>query len=242
MQGDFNTTRWSLIIRIHASDEADAHGALDQLCRNYWPPLYAWLRGCGNSPGAAEEFTQGFFAQALEKRLFEKADAARGRLRSFLLTALKHYLADLKEKQNAQKRAGEKYAVSLEFIEASQGEAGIVAELAAPDADPARIYDRRWAQTLLQHALERLRREHVAKGREDLFDYLHPLLTEGGRTQGGYATAAGRLGMSENAARVAFHRMRGRFRDIFREEVARTLMPEDDLEEEMRYLAGVLAS
>lgn len=239
MVEQFATTKWSLLFRIKSGTESESEEALDALCRNYWLPLYGWLRGKGNSPEDAQDLTQGFFAQAIRRGTLAKADAEKGRLRSFLLACLKNYLADVGERERAQVRVGRKDEVSLDFINSERAESGLELDLKSPDADPSQIFERRWARAILNNSLVRLREEYAAKGKEAIYEFLSPLLSE---MQSGesYATAAAGLKTSEGAARIAFHRLKIRFREVFREEVAMTLLPDDELSEEMQYLASVL--
>lgn len=236
----FDTTRWTLLARIRDGAEPEADDAMEIVCRSYWTPLYAWLRGNGNSPEAAQDLVQGFFAHALRRDLFRKADAAKGTLRGFLLRSLRNYLADVQQHENRQKRAGRRNEISLDFINAEHAESGLKLDLESPDADPAEIYERRWGRAILQSALAALRAEYAEKGKEAQFDSLNPLLAnlEPGTS---YQTVAENLEISEGAARIAFHRFKTRFRELVSEEVERTLLPEDDLDEELRYLAKVLS-
>ena len=241
MPVDFTTTKWSLLIRIKSEDKVDAEDALNHLCQNYWLPLYAWLRGQGRSAVEAEDITQGFFAHAIRREIFQKADAEKGRLRSFLLKCLRNYLSDLGEKEAAKKRAGQAREIPiLDCVDSARGEEGIVHDLASRELDPARLYERRWARAILQKALSRLREEHEEKGKSELYRALAPLLSDLNPGQS-YSAVAQRLRTSEGAARIAFHRLKLKFREVVREEVARTLLPGDNLDEEMRYLAEVLS-
>ena len=239
MAGAFITTKWSILQRIRSENEEDAAEAMDLLCRTYWLPLYAWLRGNGHSPEEAQDLTQGFFAHAIRRNIFQKADTEKGKLRNFLLTCLKRYVADWNEKKLARKRKGQAQETPLHFVNAHTGEVGIRHDLAAPESDPAELYERNWAMSLLQAALARLRKEHEDKGKGDLYQALNPMLSDLDPGQS-YPAAAGELKTSEGAVRIAFHRFKIRYREIVQEEVARTLLPGDDLEEEMRHLMNVL--
>ncbi len=236
----FDTTQWSLLHRVRSNDSRVAGQALEQICQGYWLPLFAWLRSSGNPPEAAEDMTQGFFAHAIKSELFTKADPGKGRLRSFLLAALKRYLANRQDYQNAQKRGGGRAPLSLDFIDSGLAERQLAEALQAPVEDSALFYDRSWGRTLVQRAMRRLGQEHANKEKTDLFETLGPLLShhQPGKS---YAEAAARLNLSEETVRVAFHRFKNRFGQIVREELAQTLLPGDDLEEELAYLTKVLS-
>lgn len=240
MSSDFNTTHWSLIEKIRSEDSKVATVALETLCRSYWLPLYAWLRGSGNSEEESKDLVQGFFLYAIRKNIFQKAESERGKLRSFLLVCLKRYLADENEKAAAQKRLGRKNEISLSFVDPQVGEEGIERALTSLDATPSEIYDYRWARTLLQIALYRLETEYETRGKGELYHVLRPLLTDSGKGKF-HADAATKLKSSEGAVRIAFHRFKKRFREIVREEVAKTLLPGETIDDEMQILAGILS-
>ena len=240
MASHFNTTRWSLLKKVKSGDKNEATVALESLCRSYWQPLYSWLRRCGNSATEAEDLTQGFFAHAIQKDIFQKAESAKGKLRTFLLACLKHYLADQNDKNSAEKRAGKQHEVSLSFVDAEVGEMTIERDLESTDATPSEVYDYRWARTLLDMALDRLCEEHTHKGKEELCRILTPLLSDL-NAGSSYAEAAVALKSNEGAVRIAFHRFKKRFREIVREEVAKTLLPGETVEEEMKELAAILS-
>jgi len=209
--------------------------ALETLCRAYWYPLYAYIRRQGHSPHDAQDLTQAFFADILETGCLVAADRERGRFRTFLLAVLKRFLLQEWRRLRAQKRGGGQTLLSLDTATAEsryQTEPG-------PDLPPDRIYERRWALTLLDQALARLRTEFAAAGKIREFDQLKVFLTaEKGEIA--YADVAANLGMNEGSARVAVHRLRRRFRDLFREEIAHTVSRPEEVEEEARYLLGVL--
>ena len=191
------------------------------------------IRGSGHGSVEAEDLTQGFFARAISKNLFEKADPEKGRLRSFLLTSLRNYVHDEKVKERAEKRGGGVSPVSLDHIDSRVFEQ---TDSAAAPADPENLFHYRWARMVMQHALARLRQEHEASGKTEWYRHFTPLLVSGE----GDLESAGKLKLSDGAARVAFHRFKKRFREIVREEVARTISREDDVEEELRFLVQVL--
>jgi RNA polymerase sigma factor (sigma-70 family) len=233
----FPATHWSVVLAARGGDEADSLRALEDLCRAYWYPLYAFLRRQGHSPPDAQDLTQGFFARLLEKRYLDAADREKGRFRSFLLMALKRYLAKEWEREHAQKRGGGQAALSLDTELAERRYQGEGAEHLAPD----RIYERRWALTLLDQVLAALRQDYQALGREGEFDCLKGYLTAE-RGEIPYAEVAERLGMTEGTARAAVHRMRSRFRALFRDEIARTVALPEEVEDEVRYLRRALTS
>jgi len=233
----FPATHWSVVLAARGADEEDSLRALEALCRAYWYPLYAFLRRQGRSPHDAQDLTQGFFARLLEKHYLDAADRDKGRFRSFLLMALKRFLAKEWERERAQKRGGGKAALSLDTEMAERRYQGEGAEHLAPD----RIYERRWALTLLDQALAALRQDYQALGREAEFDCLKDYLTAE-RGEIPYPEVAGRLGMTEGTARAAVHRMRSRFRALFRAEISRTVAAPEEVEDEVRYLKRALVS
>ena len=233
----FPATHWSVVVAARGGDEADSLRALEALCQAYWYPLYAYLRRQGRSPHDAQDLTQGFFARLLEKNYLDAADRDKGRFRSFLLMALKRFLAKEWERERAQKRGGGQATLSLDTKLAERRYQGEGAEHLAPD----RIYERRWALTLLDQALAALRQDYQALGREAEFDCLKGYLTaERGEIL--YAEVAARLGMTEGTARAAVHRMRSRFRALFREVIARTVAVPEQVEDEVRWLKRALTS
>ena len=210
---------------------ADARAALTTLCETYWYPLYAFLRGRGHGPADAEDLTQAFFAMLLEKQVLRHADPSRGRFRSFLLTALQNFAANVHARNTAAKRGGGIPVLPLEF-ETAEGR--FMLEPASGDS-PERSFDRRWALTLLDRAMSRLHHEALSRKREDQFEALKPYLT-GDDPQFSYVTTAATLGMSEGAVKVAVHRLRRRFRDIVRDQISQTVATPDEIEDELRHL------
>jgi len=234
-QGCFATTRWSVVLSARDSDSPQAGEALETLCRSYWYPLYAYVRRRGHSPEEAEDSTQEFFARLLARHWVADADRAKGRFRTFLLTAMSRFLANEWDRARAQKRGGAGATLPLDTAVA---EGRYQTESATPMA-PDRLYDRQWAMTLLDRALSRLgaEQEHLGKAAE--FARLSPALTAE-RGEIPYATLATQLGLSETAARMAVHRLRKRFREVFREEIAQTVATPDEVEEEIRHLLAAL--
>ena len=231
----FVTTHWSVVLAAGADSASGAQAALEQLCRTYWFPLYAYVRRQGQSEPDAQDITQAFFARFLEKNHVRLADPARGRFRSFLLTCLKHFLVNEWKHGQAARRGGGYWFLSLDEQEAeTRYQAGQDNGLS-----PDKVFDRRWAAAVLERALSRLRAEYVAAGKEELFEKLKTLVW-GGTAAGSYPEIAGALGMSEGAARVAVHRVRQRYRDLLRAEVAQTVATPTDVDDELRYLIEIL--
>lgn len=210
--------------------------ALTTLCETYWYPLYAFLRGRGHGPADAEDLTQAFFAMLFEKQVLRHADPARGRFRSFLLTALQNFAANVHARDTAAKRGGGARFLPLDFQDA---EGRFVLDPASAES-PERSFDRRWALTLLDRAMTRLQDESLQRNKQQHFAALKPHLA-GDEPQLSYAETAAVLGMSEGAVKVAVHRLRRRFRDIVREEIAQTVPSPDEIEDELRYLWAAVA-
>jgi len=212
-----------------------AQEALEKLCRTYWRPIFAFLRRQGISPEEAEDITQGFFAELLERRKFDAIRREKGRLRSFLLGALKYFVADEQRRAMAIKRGKGQRLISLEELRADD-------RIDMEPSDPMTaemIYERRWALTVLERVLSRLKDEYVGAGNAALFDSLKQLLPDepGSPSQ---SEIAARLGMTENAVRQAFYRFRQRYQALLREEIANTVATPGDIEDELRHLITVL--
>ena len=235
--GCFVTTHWSVVLTAGRNDTTRARAALEQLCRNYWHPLYAYVRGAGYSREEAEDLTQEFFARLLAQNSVARADPARGRFRSFLLASLKHFLANEWEKARARKRGGGAQLLPLEFDTAETR----CAQPVAPGDTPDRAYDRQWALALLEVVLGRLRREYRDAGREDIYLGLKDTLS-GGRSEIPYRELGARLGLSEGAVKVAAHRLRQRYRELLRAEIANTVAGPEEVEEELKHLFAALSA
>lgn len=214
----------------------DSSRSLEALCKTYWYPLYAYVRRTGKSPQDAEDLTQAFFARLLEKEWLATADQARGRFRSFLLSSLKHFLANEWDKASAQKRGGHVRFLSLDSKAAETRFHHEPADTNAPDKQ----FDRRWALTLLDTVLTRLQQEYADEGKLGLFEHIKGTLG-GDRASAPYARIASELDMSEGAVKVAVHRLRQRYRAILRSEIAQTVATEADVEDELRDLFAALA-
>lgn len=232
----FVTTRWSVILDAGGRNTALAGEALEVLCRTYWYPLYAYVRRRGVSAEDAQDLTQAFFARLLERQWVERADPERGRFRTFLLTAMSRFLSDQWDRKMAQKRGGGVVSVPL-GLDAAETRYGVEP---ADATTPEQCYERRWALTLLDTVLQRLRSEHEREGRGRLFESLNACLV-GGREAQPYAALAGQLGMSVGAVKVAVHRLRKRYRELLREEILQTVADAGDVDEELRHLFAVLA-
>ena len=228
----FATTRWSLVLA--AGDQRpspDAREALTTLCEIYWFPLYAFLRGRGHSAADAEDLTQAFFARLLEKQVIRHADPAKGRFRSFLLKSLQNFAANVHATETADKRGGGVRVLSLEF-EKAEGRLGLEP---VSDDSPEKEFDRRWALTLLDRVMARLAVDATDKGKGEQFEALKPYLT-GDEPQLSYAATASALAMSDAAVKVAVHRLRKKFRDLVRDEIAQTVASPAEIEDELRHL------
>jgi len=231
----FPTTRWTLVVAAGDPHRKEARSALVSLCENYWYPLYAYLRRRGHPADEAQDLTQEFFVRVLEGRYLDRADPEKGRFRSFILTSLKFFVADEGDRHRARKR-GAGVLVPLEF---SSGEELYQRE-PAHDETPERIFERRWALSLLDRVVERLRNEFVHHGRPEHFERLKVFLL--GQSDAPYAALAREMNTSEGALKVAIHRLRKRYRELFRREIADTVADPADVESELRYLAAVLTS
>ncbi|HUS07394.1 MAG TPA: sigma-70 family RNA polymerase sigma factor [Bryobacteraceae bacterium] len=229
----FPTTRWTMVVAAGDPHRKEARSALVTLCENYWYPLYAYLRRRGYAADQAQDLTQDFFIRMLEGRYLDRADPEKGRFRSFLLTSLKFFVADEEDRQRAHKRGGGA-VVQLEF---SSGEERYQRE-PAHDETPERIFERRWALAVLDRVVERLRNEFVHHGRPEHFERLKVFLL--GQSDAPYAVVAREMNTSEGALKVAIHRLRKRYRELFRQEIAETVAYPAEVESELRFLAAVL--
>lgn len=230
----FATTHWSVVLEAQGESPA-AQEALEKLCRTYWRPLYAFVRQQGIYPEEARDLTQGFFALLLERRDLDAVRKEKGRLRSYLLTSLKHFLASEHRRATAIKRGRGQPLVPLEELSAIER----VQIESADSLSPDRLYERRWALTLMEQVLRRLKDEYDAAGNAALFDWLKQLLPDelGAPSR---AEIAALLGMTENAVRQAFHRFRQRYQVFLREEISHTVAIASDIEDELRHLISVL--
>ena len=230
---DFPTTRWTLVVAAADPQRKEARSALASLCESYWYPLYAYVRRRGYRPDQAQDLTQEFFIRVLEGRYLDRADQEKGRFRAFILKSLKFFVADEGDRERAQKRGGGA-VLPLEF---PTGEERYQRE-PTHDETPERIFERRWALSVLDRVVERVRNEFVQHGRPEHFERLKVFLL--GQSDAPYAALAREMNTSEGALKVAIHRLRKRYRELFRQEIADTVADPAEVESEIRYLAAVL--
>jgi RNA polymerase sigma-70 factor (ECF subfamily) len=234
-QPSFPNTRWSVVLAATQRASPESAAALETLCRAYWYPLYAYVRRCGQTPQDAQDLTQEFFCRLLEKHWFNLANPEKGRLRTFLITALKNFMAKEWRRASAQRRGGGQTHIQLETAVAESRYAVDSSALAADET-----FDQQWALTLLDLTVNRLRDEFAVAGKPGDFEVLKScLMAERGAID--YGAVARGLGVNEGAARVAVHRLRRRFREVYREEISQTLAEGADLDGELRHLAAALA-
>ena len=232
----FVTTRWTVVVNAGRHSTVQSEKALEELCRTYWYPLYAYVRRRGHSPEDAQDLTQEFFARLLEGQSLAGADPELGRFRSFLLTSMNHFLTDEWKKANAKKRGGGCEVLSLDWAAAEER-----FDLEpVDDCTPDKLFEKQWALTLLAEVLNRLELEYQQEGKADLFAALKQTLM-GSRESQPYAELAGALGLNEGAVKVAVHRLRKRYRELIRDEIAGTLDRTQDIDQEMRHLFRSLA-
>jgi RNA polymerase sigma-70 factor (ECF subfamily) len=225
-------TRWTLVIAAARWENPEpAMRALTELCQTYWPPLYAYIRRQGHDPHDAEDLTQDFFSRLLAKNYLADADPAKGKFRSFLLASLKHFLSNEWDRSRAQKRGGGVPIIALDALDDDARSRIEPVDNASPDL----AFDRQWALTVLDQALKRLRLEFAETGREKVFDELKQFLTGDAPAQS-HAAISAKTGLSEGAVKVAVHRMRRRYRDLLREEVAQTVATPEEIDGEIREL------
>jgi RNA polymerase sigma-70 factor (ECF subfamily) len=234
--GSFTTTHWSTVLAAGGSSSPQATEALERLCRTYWFPLYAFVRRKGYGPHEAEDLTQGFFARFLEKRYLDDVAPSKGRFRTFLLCSLNHFLANEWDKSQRLKRGGDWAFLPLETTHAEE-RYGLESEAETPERD----FDRRWAEAMLEIVLRRLRAEFDDTAQPSRFDELKPFLL-GKPDAGAYAGLAQRLQLSEQGVKSAVLRLRRRFRDLVREEIAHTVATRAEIDEELRYLVELMTT
>jgi DNA-directed RNA polymerase specialized sigma24 family protein len=235
-QSKFVTTHWSVVVSAGLNTSEASAAALAELCQTYWYPLYAFVRQKGHSSHDAQDLTQAFFARLLEKNYVSMADRQRGRFRTYLLAALTHFLADEWDKARRLKRGGGRQIISLD---AGSAEERYRLE-PITHLDAAKLYERRWVTTLIEKALGRLEGEFCDSGKKALFDELKGSLFAKD-AESSYAAIGMRLGMKEDAVKKAMQRMRGRYRELFREEIAQTVAAPNEIDEELKYLFAVIS-
>jgi RNA polymerase sigma-70 factor (ECF subfamily) len=233
----FATTHWTVVVTAGRRHTPQSDQALEELCGTYWFPLYAYVRRQGYNKEDAEDLTQGFFARLLGKNYLEGLSSEQGKFRAFLLAALKHFLTNEWDRAHRQKRGGAVTLLSLDWHEADTRYHVEPVDLLSPD----KLYDRTWALTLLERVIAGLRKENVAEAKAKLFDQLKPFLMVG-KGAIPYARIATESGMSEGAIRVAVHRLRKRYRELLRKEIAQTLNDPAQVEEEISALFAAFAA
>jgi RNA polymerase sigma-70 factor (ECF subfamily) len=229
--GDFSTTNWSVVLEAGRTDTGRAAIALERLCAKYWHPIYVFIRRRGSSHHEAEDLAQSFFSFLLEKETVKSADAKKGKFRSFLLASLNHFLLNEWDKRRTLKRGGHLEIVPLDEAAAEKRYHMDSVEQFSPE----KLFDRRWALTIIEQVLTRLKQEYEATGKPELFSKLEAGLT-GEITPGLYAEWAAALGMNEGAVKVALHRLRRRFGELLQSEVAYTVAEPAEVADEIRYL------
>jgi DNA-directed RNA polymerase specialized sigma24 family protein len=235
--GIFATTHWTVVLAAGRGSSQQAGVALEELCRTYWYPLYAYVRRQGHSREDAEDLTQGFFARLLEKNYLEGVASDKGKFRAFLLVAVKRFLANEWDRANRQKRGGGVMPLSLDWQDADTRYQINPVDNLSPD----KLYDRAWAVIVLERVIIRLRDESGAEGKANLYEHLKPFLMLG-KSEIPYATAAAALKLTDGAVRVAVHRFRRRYRELLREEITQTLANPAQADDEMQALFSALAA
>ena len=233
---EFATTHWTLVLAAGSPDSSRYREALETLCRSYWYPLYAYLRRRGYERHTAEDYTQAFFMRLLEKESLRQIDPTLGKFRSFLLAALKHFIADELGRARAQKRGGNWKALPLDFTDAETQYTLEPFDHLSPEA----VFEKSWALSVLERTMSRLKAENIDANKAHLFEYLKAYLTGIGDSVS-YQQAAAELDMTEGAVKVAVHRMRKRYGQLLWDEIAQTVTSKEEVEQEIRDLLAVLA-
>ena len=228
----FATTQWTVVLAAGTSDESKSRDALQRLCETYWHPVYGFVRRKGFCPDDAEELTQEYFARLLSGESLRRVDRSKGKFRAFLLASVKNFLANEWDRRKTKKRGGNRTILSLDQARA---EAWYVS---SRDSSPEKLFERRWALTLLERVLQELLREYAGSNQQDLFNALKPALTGEGPMES-YAEIGQRIGLREGAVKVAVHRLRRRYRELLRAEIAQTVVSPKEIDEEIRYLFQV---
>jgi DNA-directed RNA polymerase specialized sigma24 family protein len=231
----FATTHWSVVVQAGAGHSTEGAAALEKLCRTYWFPLFAFVRRLGHEEADAKDLTQEFFARLLERQDFQNVNARKGKFRTFLLVSLQNFLSNQRDHARAAKRGGGKIIISLDALPLKQ----VHAWEPSTTQSPAQLFDQRWAMSLLAETVRQLEEEMTEAGRSEQFAALKTFLTnEPG--EGEYLAVAHQLGTSSQSIAVAVHRMRQRYRELVRTEVAHTVSSPLEVEEEMRHLYAAL--
>jgi len=231
----FATTHWSVVLAAGDGASAEGREALEELCRTYWYPLYAYVRRQGHSPADAEDLTQSFFARLLAGHDLGQVDPDKGKFRSFLVACLRHFLSDQRDRANARKRGGGVRFVTLD-VQGAEERYQLEARAAL---DPQTAFDREWGLTLLALALRRLRQEYVATGKDRLYERLKAYASAE-MDAAACAQAAAELALTEIVTKGALQRLRQRYRELIRMEIARTVSSPSQMDEEIRYLIGII--
>jgi DNA-directed RNA polymerase specialized sigma24 family protein len=232
----FQTTSWTLVRAAAAHPTPDSRSALARLCQAYWHPVYAFIRRNGYDRDQSQDLSQEFFRLLLEKNYLLDANRERGRFRSFLLTSVKHFLANEWDRAHALKRGGFQMPVSIDQVEAEASYAPEAVEQRTPEI----LFERRWALLLMERAMNKLRAEFTEMEKADYFERIAPFLS--GERAHGYGASAREMGVSAGALRQSVYRMRRKYRDLLRAEIAETVSNEEDVEEEIRFLLSTLSS
>ena len=232
----FETTRWSMILTARDGRSSESRQALEQLCQMYWFPVYSYICRRGNRVEQAQDLTQEFFTRFLEKQFLRKVEQERGRFRSFLLTSVSNFLADEWDKHEALKRGGGAQHLALDFAAAE----GLMAEAAAHQLTPEKLFDLHWAKTILARALARLEAEYIEEGKGGLFVALRASLG-GAQPSPPYKDVGDELGMKVGAVKVAAHRMRKRYRGALEKEILETISNPDELGQELKHIMASLS-
>ena len=232
----FLTTHWSVILSAKLDDTAVASAALERLCEVYWKPLYAFVRRRGHSPHDAEDLTQEFFARLLAKDFLQSVDRSKGKFRSFLLAAIEHFLAKEWRRGNAQKRGGNNTFVSAD-LDSTEAQ---YLQIPASTLTPEQFFHQQYAMTLLNQVIARLREEFVADGKAEFFENTKAFLT-GEKRAGSYPDLATKLGTTEAALKMAVSRMKRRYAELLREEIANTISDQEDIKEELNAIIEALS-
>ena len=231
----FTTTHWSVVIAAGGIESVSAETALATLCQTYWYPLYAYVRRRGYSLEDAQDLTQSYFASLLEKKYLDRADRERGRFRTFLLSSLENFLNNEWDRASAQKRGGGQRNISWDDQDAE----GRYLNEPVDELTPERIFEKRWAATLLELVLKQMREEFIVSGKEELFEAIKPHLWSEGPAAS-YSQLAVQLNMTVVAVKVTVHRLRHRYRDLLRTEIAHTVATPGEVDDEIRHLIKVM--
>ena len=234
---EFHTTSWTLIRAASGDRSGDSREALAALCQKYWHPVYAFVRSRGYDREQSQDLTQGFFALLIEKNYLLDADRKRGRFRSFLLAAVKHFLSNEWDRANALKRGGGQVPVSIDLVEAEAWHTLAAVEQATPES----LYERRWALSVLENVMSKLRAEFAAAGKANEFGRLSMFLNRDSESAG-YETLAEGMGVSAGSLRMSVHRLRRRYRSLLRAEIAESVSGPEEIDDELRFLLLVLSA